>query len=455
MYDIAIIGGGASGLAAACQTVGAVNKEGRPLSVIVIEKENRCGKKLLATGNGRCNLTNVDTDLSHYHGSVKEIAASVFEKTDDRVLQRFWQDLGIEYTQGDRGKLYPRSLQASSVLNALRRKMEKGGVIEKTGSRLTGLRRTKAGYYELSLLVEKKDPQEDKPGSGRTRGGKPSVKAVYEKEKLTAHTVLICMGGKASPQLGADGDGTRLARSLDMKVAPEYPAICRILIDSPYNKRLSGTKVTCPVTLWDQTDKAASAEGEVLFTDEGVSGPPILDLSRKTGQILRNRRKAFLTLDLCPEMNKGQLFAYFSQRFETLKDLSLEEALEGWLPKKMILPLLMTAGLDKSMVSGQMTGPLTGRLMDTVKAWTLTVSAIDSFKDAQVTVGGVTADQIGEDLMSPAWPGLFWCGEVLDLDGDCGGYNLRWATASGITAAQNAAAYLDTIGRPGKGAPRG
>ena len=194
MYDIAIIGGGASGLAAACQTVGAVNKEGRPLSVIVIEKENRCGKKLLATGNGRCNLTNVDTDLSHYHGSVKEIAASVFEKTDDRVLQRFWQDLGIEYTQGDRGKLYPRSLQASSVLNALRRKMEKGGVIEKTGSRLTGLRRTKAGYYELSLLVEKKDPQEDKPGSGRTRGGKPSVKAVYEKEKLTAHTVLICMG---------------------------------------------------------------------------------------------------------------------------------------------------------------------------------------------------------------------------------------------------------------------
>lgn len=407
MTDLMIVGGGASGMAAAIWAA----RSG--VSVCVLEKMDRVGRKLLATGNGRCNLSNTDLDFSHYHGSMAARLADLQRNMDPGQVQDFWQEIGIDYTEGDRGKLYPRSLQAGSVVNALRRRMEELGVRILVQTEVKEIRKGPEGYL---------------------------LKTAHQ--TLAARSVLLCAGGKAYPKLGAAGEGAQLARQMKLRVNPLRPALCRLQLDFPYLKRLSGVKMTVPVSLWWDGALQQQENGEVLFTDTGVSGPPILNLSRLAGEALKRGHHPEIQLDLAPDFSAGSLFAYMAERMKRLSAWSAEEALEGWLPKKIVPVVLLLAELDRQQTAGSLDKRQIGRLCRVVKAMTAPVSGLAGWEEAQITIGGIAEQEVSNRLECRKYKGLFLAGEVLDLDGDCGGYNLQWAVWSALIAARGAAEFL-------------
>jgi predicted Rossmann fold flavoprotein len=414
MAEIAIIGGGASGMVAAivAARLGA--------SVCIFEKKDRIGRKLLSTGNGRCNLSNRDMHFSHYHGSVAALLPQLWPQMGEERIRQFWQELGIDYTEGDAGKLFPRSLQAASVLNVLRRELAALSVEIVTKTLVTQIRHGRSEY-----LLEVK-----------------SEEAPFKRKNVAAKAVLLCAGGKAYPKLGADGEGAELARRLQMQVSPLRPALCRLKLQVPYLKRLAGLKRNVPAALWIEGECRQRETGEILFTDQGVSGPAVLNLSRSAGEALQSGRRPVLTLDLVPEMEKGALFVYLLERKERLGGFSAEEALEGWLPKTLIPVALAESGLSPRTGFGSLDKKEIGALAQSLKQWEMPVLALGGWEEAQITVGGVEAGEITAQLESRRHKGLFMAGEVLDLDGDCGGYNLQWAAGSAMIAAEAAAEYV-------------
>jgi len=407
MADVIIIGGGASGMTAAIQAAQL------GVSVCILEKKDRVGRKLLTTGNGRCNLSNRDLDFSHYHGSVVKLLPRLWKRMDADRVEEFWRELGIDYVEGENGKVYPRSLQAGSVVNALRRKIEELGIEVRTETPVKEIRRIHQGYLVMT-----------------------------EKETLQAKAVILCAGGKAYPKLGADGEGAKLAKNLKMQVNPLRPALCRLNLDFPYLKRLSGVKLTIPISLYWDGECQQTQQGEVLFTDTGLSGPPVLNLSRMVGEGLSQKKQMEVVLDLVPEMESGQLFSYMLDRMKRLSSWTLEEALEGWLPKKLVPVILLMAEMDRLQEAGSLHKRQIGAVCRVLKAFSASVSGLAGWEETQITVGGIAEREVTERLESRKHKGLFLAGEVLDLDGDCGGYNLQWAVGSALIAAEEAAKFV-------------
>ena len=407
MADVIIIGGGASGMTAAIQAAQL------GVSVCILEKKDRVGRKLLTTGNGRCNLSNRDLDFSHYHGSIAKLLPKLWKRMDADRVEEFWRELGIDYVEGENGKVYPRSLQAGSVVNALRRKIEELGVEVRTETPVKEIRRIHQGYLVMT-----------------------------DKETIQTKVVILCAGGKAYPKLGADGEGARLVKNLKMQVNPLRPALCRLNLDFPFLKRLSGVKLTIPISLYWDGECQQTQEGEVLFTDTGLSGPPVLNLSRMVGEGLSQKKQMEVVLDLVPEMESGQLFSYMLDRMKRLSSWTLEEALEGWLPKKLVPVILLMAEVDRLQEAGSLHKRQIGAVCRVLKAFSASVSGLAGWEEAQITVGGIAEREVTERLESRKHKGLFLAGEVLDLDGDCGGYNLQWAVGSALIAAEEAARFV-------------
>ncbi|MBQ7015812.1 MAG: NAD(P)/FAD-dependent oxidoreductase [Firmicutes bacterium] len=407
MADVIIIGGGASGMTAAIQAAQL------GVSVCILEKKDRVGRKLLTTGNGRCNLSNRDLDFSHYHGSIAKLLPKLWKRMDADRVEEFWRELGIDYVEGENGKVYPRSLQAGSVVNALRRKIEELGIEVRTETPVKEIRRIHQGYLVMT-----------------------------DKETIQTKVVILCAGGKAYPKLGADGEGARLAKNLKMQVNPLRPALCRLNLDFPFLKRLSGVKLTIPISLYWDGECQQTQQGEVLFTDTGLSGPPVLNLSRMVGEGLSQKKQMEVVLDLVPEMESGQLFSYMLDRMKRLSSWTLEEALEGWLPKKMVPVILLLAEVDRLQEAGSLHKRQIGAVCRVLKAFSASVSGLAGWEEAQITVGGIAEREVTERLESRKHKGLFLAGEVLDLDGDCGGYNLQWAVGSALIAAEEAARFV-------------
>lgn len=409
--QIVVIGGGASGMAAAIAA-----KTADPASrVLILEKKERVGKKILATGNGRCNLTNRDLSLCHFHGSCAVLVPAVFAEMGPEETESFWNGLGIEYRELEEGKVFPYSLQASSVLDALRFELERLGVELLTDAKVQSIVR-KAKGFELSVLCEEKT---------RT---------------LRADRVILAAGGAASPKLGSAGEGAKLAKGLGLAVSELRPALCRLLSRDPELRNLAGVKQEGRAALWNGEKEIAREDGEILFTQEGLSGPPILRLSRAAGDLLAEEKKAEIRLDLFPEYAQGVLFAKLTERFGRLSHLSAQDAFGGFVHKKVAVSALKRAGIAPGSPAAGLGKKEAGALAALLKGFAFSVTAPDGFEEAQVTAGGVLANELTPGLGSRKVPGLFLCGEVLDLDGDCGGYNLQWAVSSGIVAGRNAAA---------------
>ncbi len=403
MRKVVVVGGGASGMMAAiaAQDAGA--------SVVLMEKTDRVGRKLLATGNGRCNIANRHLTGAAYHGTCASLTVPVFQRFGLRDTAAFFESLGLPVRE-EEGRLYPYNLQASSVQDVLRYEIARRGAAVRLMSPVTALHRAKNGWR-----VE------------TASGGEP------------CDAVVLAAGGKAAPQLGSAGEGFALCRALKIAVTPLRPSLVRLLCDSPYLKRLSGVKVEGRADVGCEGNAVRTERGEILFTDEGVSGPPILQLSRDAGTLRAEGKQAFLTIDQFPERGAADLVQSLTARCRNLGYKDCFEAFNGILHKKMIPVMLLVCGIEKSRSASSLREEEIRRIAAFLKGWVLPVRGDAGFRDAQVTAGGIHRREVTDRLASVRYDGLYFAGEVLDIDGDCGGYNLQWAWSSGYVAGKEAA----------------
>ena len=397
MFDFMIIGGGASGLAAAIE----FKKNCPNFSVAVVERLDRVGKKLSITGNSRCNVTNRNISLENYHGKNPEFCLSTLESFTVEDTEEFFTDLGVIFKTEKEGRVYPYSLQASSVVDALRFGAERLGVVIIPNT-------------EIRKITPKND----------------IFHLLAEGKSYDCRALLIATGGKAGGKIASDS-GYKLLGDLGHKQTALSPAIVQVKTDTTYTRQLKGVKVNANVTVNGRTDF-----GEVLFCDYGLSGPPILQLSRYM------HKGDTIFLDLMPEFSKDKLEKLLAFRSETLCT-TCGEFFCGMLQKRLGQVILKICGYSVNDLAAFDSATIE-KIAHTIKNMTFEYADTNGFPNAQVTHGGIaTADFDPLTLMSRICRGLFACGEVLDIDGDCGGYNLQWAWSSGVLAARSAARFLE------------
>ena len=410
-YDALIIGGGASGLAAAC----ALALRGR--RVALVEKQARVGRKLLSTGNGRCNLTNLRADAGDYHGARAAAQAALKAWPPKRVMA-FFDALGVPCVADEAGRVYPMSRQAASVLDALRLRCDEAGVHTRT-------------EFPVARLERRGDGFEARTSDGRSAVGR---------------CALVCAGGLAAPKLGACGDGYRLLEAFGHRIEPRFPAIAALKTSPEPVRGLKGIRAEGEIALLADGEARRVEAGELLFAESGVSGIAAMQLARQAGEALARRSRCEIRLSFAPGRDAAVMLR---ERAERLPMRSMEDFLNGIVPKRLGQTLAKAAELAPTRVAGQLSREELDRLARTLNGWTLPVSGVQGFDQAQVTAGGASLKDFDVRRMaSLRAPGLFAAGEVLDVDGDCGGFNLQWAWSSALMAAEGINEWLRGGDRP-------
>ncbi len=410
-FDVIIIGAGAAGLLAAIQ----LKKEAQQAACALLEKATRPGRKLLATGGGRCNIANRNAGPAYYYtaaGENTDFVAPVFAAYPVADDLAFFAELGLLTKEEEDGKLYPLGDQAAAVLDVLRLQAAAVGAELYTETEVTAIR---PGFI-LST----------------TRGD------------IAARAVILAMGGVASPQLGSAGDFAALLRPLGHRATKIYPALTQLKCPSQLPKALQGVKFTGRAAIYKEETELAAAAGEILFAAYGLSGPPILQLSRLAAAAYPAAPAEPLTvrLDLLPQFSLDAVRAELAARRNL--PFTLADMLSGLLNKRLGQQLLRLI-TDKKLAApaASLDDYEIERLARQIKALTLPVSGVCGWREAQVMAGGLALEQFDPaTLASRLLPGLFAAGEVLDICGACGGYNLSWAWSSGRLAAHAAALYL-------------
>lgn len=402
LYDILILGGGASGLLAAC----ALSGSGR--RIVILEKQARVGRKLLSTGNGRCNLTNRSATPSDYHGS-RQAAQYALKQWPPRRIEAYFARLGIPCVADEAGRVYPMSRQAASVLDALRLRCDENGVETLAEFRVVKLTRSKSGFEAASA-------------DGR---------------RVSGRCVLVCTGGLAAPKLGASGEGYKLLESLGHTITPRFPAIAALRTPPEPVRGLKGIRAEGSITLLSGKDELRAEAGEILFAEAGVSGIAAMQLARQVNETLRAKRPCAARLNFLTEP------VSLAERAKALPKRSMEDFLNGIVPKRLGQTLVKAAGIEQGRAAGALSPAEIARLQGLITGWTILVTGTQDFDQAQVTAGGASLkDFDARELRSLRCPGLFAAGEVLDVDGDCGGFNLQWAWSSALIAAEGIGEYL-------------
>lgn len=385
--DIIIIGAGASGI------VTAINAKNENNRVILLEKNDRIGKKLLATGNGRCNYTNMNLSEKNY--SSPDFVKRTLEGFSNEDLINYFRILGLESTL-DGNRVYPISLKANSVLNILIYWLDKKGIEVKTKSQVKEIKKTKKGY-----------------------------EVITNEEILRADVVVAAFGGKAMPASGSDGVSFEILKKMGIRVTDLKPALTQLKLESKYLKHLSGTKVIGRARLLRDEKVIDEREGEILFTNYGISGPPILDMSVNTeeGDIIE--------VPLINNLKKDSIDMVYN-RYYMFPDFSLEEFLMGLVDKKFIHYIVDSLDMDKNTAMNMISMGDFEKIIGLLLKSRFKVTGNTGFKNAQVTRGGVSLDEVSpENYEAKKYKDLYIIGEALDIDGDCGGYNLHFAFGCG------------------------
>ena len=404
---IAVIGGGAAGMTAAIRAaeLGA--------NVTVYEGNDRVGKKILSTGNGKCNFSNENMNPDCYYGSGKVLVDKIYRSFGVTETKDFFSGLGMRIKNRD-GYLYPASGQASTVLDVLRYELERLGVRIHTDSRVT------------SIVAEKDGP---------------AVSANGHKTRKYDAVILAC-GGKAAPKTGSDGQGFLLAESLGHRIVPTVPALVALRCSESFYKRVSGVRCDARLTLHIDGQPVRSDRGEMQWTDYGISGIPVFQLSRVAAYALQEKQSVIVEIDLMPDLaEKTQNdadSAFWDERWKRQGDQSMEHFVTGLVNKKTALLLLKLAGIKESERAENVPVSQRKALTKLFRSFTVTVNGTNSYDQAQVCAGGIDCSEVTDTLESRIVPGVFFAGEILDIDGICGGYNLQWAWSSGFVAGEAA-----------------
>jgi len=397
MAVIAIIGAGASGMAAAIKA--SENNENR---ILLFERQQRVGKKLLTTGNGRCNLTNTGANVENYHGqNPKFVIPAMTKEAPEQVLD-FFKRLGLVTVEEYGGRVYPLSNSANSVLDVLRFALEKDNI---------------------ELLTEKSVLSVIKSGKGFV--------IETENEKYTADKVIVACGGCAGSKQGGVKDGYEILKSLGHKRTGLFPSLVQLTTDPEYPKALKGVRAQAKLTLSGCAE--GESVGEIQFTEKGVSGPATFDISRNVATSGDGKKQ--LHINFLYDANEYDVRNIIVERIKNNPHRICEEILVGIVHNRLAKMIVKYAGLSGNNEIGNLKPSDVEKIMNACTDFTIQVKGTEGFDSAQVTAGGVETSQFNPETMeSRIVPGLYACGEVLDIDGDCGGYNLQWAWASGITA---------------------
>ena len=401
--EIAVIGGGASGLMAAITA----KKSGK--EVIILERKDRILKKVLITGNGRCNITNGNANISNYFGKNIFSVENILNKFTPQNTMDFFNGLGIVCNEENRGKVYPLSGQASSVVDALRFEAEKLGIKIETEFYV---RKIEKDGFKFRIYSE-------------------------DRKKIEAGRVIIAAGGQSYPELGSNGSGFELAKELGHSVTKLSPSIVQLKTEKNQVNGLQGIKTDVAVTAYGNNKKICTYDGELLFTDYGISGNVVFNISF----VMPLYKDVEFEIDFMEKFDYNELYEILKERKKMMSHLTMENYFNGMINKKLGQFLSKMSGIEKlSKPVKDLNDSEIRKLCTVLKKYRIKILDTTGFKNAQVTAGGVSLNEVNtETLESKIVKGLYFSGEVLDIYGECGGFNLQWAWASGYIAGKNAA----------------
>lgn len=404
---ILIIGGGASGI------IAAITAARNGAEVILVERNPRIGKKLLATGNGRCNYTNVNVDVSCYHGHHPHFVKDVLGAFGVQETLDFFEQLGIVPKVEEFGKIFPISGQASSILDVLMYELNEAGVSIVCNAYVRSIRKEKNSFI---LTLE-------------------------DDTEMTGDHVILAAGGKALPSSGSDGSSYSMARELGHTTTEIFPALVQLKLEGAFFKQIEGVKFIGSAEIIHQGKSLAKDSGDILFANYGVSGPPILQISREAGKLLQEHQEVFLRLTILNSMNREELRNLLIKRFNFMPQKTLAFSLVGLINKRLIPVILKEAGLtDLKRTVASLTVQEREKILEILQDWRFLIRGTKSWPSAQVTAGGIDTKKINPETMeSRIVKGLYFAGEIIDIDGLCGGFNLQWAWSSGYVAGKHAA----------------
>lgn len=401
---VGIIGGGAAGM------IAAITAARQGAEVTILERNDRVGKKILATGNGKCNLGNEKLSMEAYYNRHAELVGAVLEQFGTAEMKEFFQGIGL-WIKNKNGYLYPVSEQAASVLDVLRYEMQVLHIQVYAECKINHIAKEKNG----TIIV----------GDG--------------KNTYKFDTVILACGGKAAPKTGTDGSGFKLAKQLGHRVIPTVPALVQLRCSEDYLKAVSGVRTEAEISVLQNGQCVAKERGELQLTEYGISGIPVFQLSRIVNYILRDNKETEACINLFPEYDDKMFEQMILRRKALQKNRTVEEFFTGMLNKKLMLNFIRMAGLKGNCPMEQVDAKAVREVYRLCRGWKLHVTGSNSYENAQVCAGGVDMSEITSHMESKKTPGVFFAGEILDVDGKCGGYNLQWAWASGYVAGLAAA----------------
>ena len=397
---VAIIGAGASGMAAALAA-----SENPKNQVILLERQARVGRKLQATGNGRCNLSNVHAKERGYHGQDPHFVNPAIAAFTPSDTLRWFQSLGLFTVTEESGKVYPYSDQANSVVDVLRLSLVKENITLKLGYEVTKIQKTDTGFQI-------------------TNGEEP----------IFCHKLIVACGGLAGSKLGGTMSGYKLLAKLGHRSTKLRPSLVQIRSSWPELPSLKGVRTNCCVEILYNGEIYAKSTGELQLTEHGISGPVVFEISR---DVCAQRGKWTAKLDFLPDVPAEVLDTELQRRRNT--NLPMEDLLTGILHNRLGRVLTKAAGIKGKQYAAQISSEEIAEVVAAVKRLEIDLTEPLGMDSAQVTAGGVLTEGFDPNTMeSKQVPGLYACGEVLDIDGDCGGYNLQWAWSSGRCAGLHA-----------------
>lgn len=404
MRHVAVIGGGAAGMMAAITAA----REG--VKVTILEHKDRIGKKILSTGNGRCNFTNTFQTPACYRSDNRDFAWNIIQKFNVEKTISFFKELGI-YPKDRNGYLYPYSDQAAAILEVLQIEIAKLDICVMT---------------EINVL----DIQPVKRG----------IHVTTDKKTIIVDSVILACGSKAAPVTGSDGSGYQLAKLLGHRIVPVLPALVQLRCAEKFYKSISGVRVQGTVEIYADDISLASDTGEIQLTNYGISGIPVFQVSRYAAKAIYQKQSVTAVLNFMPDMNKDEFLSFLQERITLCPHKTLDEFFTGIFPKKLCELWIRLSRLPKEMRVSDLSGEQLEKLVLLIQHLRTHITETNAFEQAQICCGGVDTTEINPDTLESNYvPGIYFAGELLDVDGICGGYNLQWAWSSGFVAGKEAA----------------